>query len=336
MMRSQSHTIDQSQVNPRGSRHGFTLIELLTVIAIISVLLALLLPAVQQAREAARRSQCTNNLKRIALAFHNFESANGHLPGGGWGWKWIGDPDRNMDANQPGGWMFQILPQLDQENLSRLAVDGQPDVITPQQTAGAAQSIQKSIASAHCPSRRSSGLTPSLNTRALGSLNNCDPVTVTGRADYAANERNANLNWGEGPASMAEGIAQVYGASVFGNGISHQRSAVRLRDISDGQSMTYLVGEKYLDPNQYLTGTSYRDDNCMLSGDALDLHSSAQDPPMHDTRGVDDYWRFGSAHQSGWIVALCDGSVRLMSFNIDLTVHQALSTRYGGESVSLP
>src|SRR5215468_1104499 len=93
---------------------GFTLVELLVVIAIIGVLIALLLPAVQSAREAARRSQCQNSLKQIATAFLNHESTQKIFPTSGWGWGWVGDPDRGYKRNQPGGWLYNILPYIEQ------------------------------------------------------------------------------------------------------------------------------------------------------------------------------------------------------------------------------
>src|SRR5215471_9691890 len=105
--------------SPR-NRLAFTLIELLVVIAIIAILIALLVPAVQKVREAATRTQCQNNLKQIGLALHNNADINKAFPSGGWGWNWVGVPDRGTGPEQPGGWLYNILPFIEGGNLRKL------------------------------------------------------------------------------------------------------------------------------------------------------------------------------------------------------------------------
>ena len=91
------------------------------MITIIGILIALLLPAVQAARESARQLQCKNNLKQLALGCLHHEQVQGWLPSGGWAWIWHGDPDRGFGKRQPGGWIYNVLPYIEQQPLRETA-----------------------------------------------------------------------------------------------------------------------------------------------------------------------------------------------------------------------
>ncbi|HMP06498.1 MAG TPA: DUF1559 domain-containing protein, partial [Lacipirellulaceae bacterium] len=132
-------------------RRAFTLVELLVVIAIIGVLVALLLPAIQAAREAARRSHCANNVKQLATAFLTHEAAHRHYPTGGWGYRWFGEPDGGYGKRQPGGWGYNILEFIEQPALRRLG-QGVTDI-------NARQPLLRQVAETlpavfNCPSKR--------------------------------------------------------------------------------------------------------------------------------------------------------------------------------------
>src|SRR4029079_8875982 len=131
-------------------RHGFTLIELLIVFAIIGVLVALLLPAVQAAREAARRAACQNNLRQIGVAMHNHESALRYFPTAGWGWAWVGDPDRGPGEAQTGSWAYQLLPYMEGNNVYDIGRGTEGAVKINALTGLAGKSVQ----TFYCPTRR--------------------------------------------------------------------------------------------------------------------------------------------------------------------------------------
>ena len=133
------------------SQCGFTLVELFVVITIIGILIALLLPAVQAAREAARRAQCSNNLKQISLGCLNHESAYGFFPTNGWGPLWVGDPNRGAGYSQPGGFVFCVLPYVEQAAVYQLGMG-----ITSNAALVAAntQRLPTPVATFNCPSRR--------------------------------------------------------------------------------------------------------------------------------------------------------------------------------------
>jgi prepilin-type N-terminal cleavage/methylation domain-containing protein len=186
------------------AKSGFTLVELLVVIAIIGVLVAVILPAVQAAREAGRRTQCLNNLKNIGLAFQTHVDVHKQYPTGGWGWLWTGDPDRGFGVRQPGGWMYNILPYMEEQALHDMG-KGLPEGSAPKKTL-ARQRVQTPLAWGTCPTRRPVATFPvtwwgmPLNP----GVNIEPPLWVAARSDYCANASDKGSNqFGGGPNSYA-------------------------------------------------------------------------------------------------------------------------------------
>jgi prepilin-type N-terminal cleavage/methylation domain-containing protein/prepilin-type processing-associated H-X9-DG protein len=341
----------KSQIpNPKSA---FTLVELLVVITIIGILIALLLPAVQAAREAARRLQCQNNLKQIALGFLNHEERQGFYPTGGWCTLWTGDPLRGFGRDQPGGWIYNILPYIEQEPLWNLPDDGDAWNITPQQKTQAAIMSETPLALMNCPSRRPSQLYP--YTQVSGwDLRNAYTVKLVARNDYAANAGDCNGWTGETYSFMyyngnsqsetdyskLNNLTFPYGKEhpnlhKHFTGIVYIRSQLPMNQVLDGTSSTYMVGEKFLNPDYYATGTGGADNQVMYIGWGRDVGRVGYPDvlPYQDTSGADLHWNFGSAHSGGFHIAFCDGSVRLISYAIDPATHTRLANRADGLTI---
>lgn len=299
------------------------------MIAIIGILVALLLPAVQSAREAARRAQCANNLKQMGLACLNFEDAMGHFPTGGWGFRWTGDPDRGGGEDQPGSWQYCILPYSELQSLHELGSDGDPETVTPVQKAGARQRTETALGMFQCPSRRPT--TPFAIGLPFIEVNSDTPSGMA-RADYAGNaglEKTGNET--NAPASLSQARTFGWTDLTHMNGIFYQRSEVKGRQITDGTSNTYLAGEKYANPDMYTSGLDWSDAESMYTGANEDNLRVTSVEPLQDTAGIQRQDRFGSTHPGVWQAVYCDGSVHSLQFDIDPDVHAELGSR-GGET----
>lgn len=292
----------------RKTRFAFTLVELLVVIAIIGILVALLLPAVQAAREAARRTQCVNQLKQMSLAFQNHESTFGYFPDGGEYW----DTSRTMISGKPAtapeqnwGWAFQLLPFIEQANIWTLAND---------------RAVRESeIEMYFCPSRRSPMRV--FDSRYGNSY----------QFDYAGNGGVSEIE----PAAGSFGNGRD-GTVVRRPGANRLRSPkVGFKTITDGSSSTLLLGEKYIRPD--LLGERQADeDQGYVSGWDWDTIRWGFQPPLAPRVGVWAADRFGSYHPSGMNAALCDASVHFILNDIDPIIFTGLSTRAGEEVIKFP
>ena len=265
-------------------RQGFSLIELIVVISIISILLALLLPAVQNAREAARRSACSNNLRQLSLAMRSYEATYGHFPSGGWSYGWTADPDRGKEEDQPGNCLFGILPQIEMASLWQLGSDGDRTIGLQPQLTGAKQRIMTLLPVVACPSRRSSR---AFGTKFHGGSHTprgSEPCERQVRGDYAACSGNKIVEYFSGLKTIAEAIDYPWGdIDGIATGISFYHRRVKMSEISDGTTHTYLLGEKYVNPDSYVDGSDPGDNEDLYSGFNNDNHRIAYYGPRHQS-----------------------------------------------------
>jgi len=345
-------------------------VELLVVIAIIGILIGLLLPAVQAAREAARRMQCRNNLKQISLGFLNSENTLGYYPSGGWGYTWMSDPTRGSGRRQPGSWAYNVLPYVEQQLLWSQGQDSSGN----SKKLALIRLCMTPIPMFHCPSRRDAVLYPHSPEDPIGyiytnefptPIPSCnasqDPIndvcmpTMAAKSDYAANGGDV-MYIINGPTDLLTGDRMNWAggttknAILLSNGISTLHSEVRVAEVTDGTSNTFMIGEKFVRVINYETGKKSGDDQSVYAGYGRDttrvtgasttvagVPTVVGTPPKHDAysftttaeAAASDSW-FGSAHPGGCNMAMADGSVQMISYSIDPEVFRRLGNRSDG------
>ncbi len=324
------------------------------VIAIIGILVAILLPAINAAREAARRTQCLDNLKNIGLAANNHLIAHKFFPSGGWGWSWTGDPDRGYNERQPGGWLYNIMAFMEEAAIHDMG-KGLPEA---QKKAAASERIRRPLPWATCPTRRELRLYPNQFVNNL--CYNCQgPMPEVARSDYVANcggvqptataqEMNSKMDrqrWHRETTPPTTTIWLKDGKTrhAMGRnpnkqcGISFERSKVSVKHIKDGVSYTYFVGERYLNRTRYGTGQDAADNEHMYTGFDNDMFHTTEKQPLGDGElgDTDDNNRWGSAHAHVFHVVFCDGSTHRIPYEVDVRIHQLLGHRSDGRVVEL-
>jgi prepilin-type N-terminal cleavage/methylation domain-containing protein/prepilin-type processing-associated H-X9-DG protein len=323
-----AHSGDNVRSRQR-SRPAFTLIELLVVIAIIAILIGLLLPAVQKVREAASRIKCANNLKQVALACHNYHDTEGKFP----------TCTLYTPATDPTGadWSFlaRLLPYVEQNNLYIQANIPTSSIVQSQSP------IAQQISTFLCPSDPVSNEGPRGGDRCVGyvpaGLTNIKGVTGD---NWGGGPVGSATWWGTDPQWVNPDSSGNYNGMRHGDGIfcdqflfKGEKRTVRMADITDGTSNTFLLGEALASRCEENNWAHAFD---VLATCAIDPNATRADGTYYDPDNWPNTMGFSSLHPGGVQFAFADGSVHFIGNDIPRLIYRALSTRAGGEVAQLP
>ena len=306
-------------------RKAFTLVELLVVIAIIGILIAMLLPAVQAAREAARRMGCSNNFKQVGIGMHNYVSALGTLPSGLaiWDGRFPCASPTGDGAYGGFGWGALLLPYLEQSQIyDQFNLVNSPAVLyfsdDNYRTSG------EFIETYLCPSDpEGHGWIPITSSKQNGP----DPDDDAGRSSFSGVADSRTWQCSHSGSLTAGGSG---GPRLDGDGLLFNVSRIKMSDITDGTSSTLLVGEIPSIPSKPRTGQPWATWNVMSTQNGINY-------PLRIAKYAnafsDAFFGFGSHHPGGCHFLFADGSVHFIQEDISQYTLASLTTRAGGEVI---